>query len=142
MKISPISEAAATAPGLFKRGPGDFEVMTAEEKVSKSGNPMIELLNKVYDAEGKSRLIKDWLVESEGMAYKTRHYAVSTGQLAQYEKGELRAADQPGKTGRCQIGIEKQEGYPDRNNIKDYLVPSGKLIASIPDAELDDDIPF
>lgn len=143
MKVTPITAAAATAPGLFKRGPHDFEIMTAVEKQSKAGNDMIELLVKVYDTEGRSRLINDWLVESEGMAYKTRHFAEAVGLLSQYEKGELHSADLPGKTGRCQVGIKKEDGYPDKNRIQDYLTGAATpLIASVPEPELDDEIPF
>lgn len=144
MKVNPISEQDAAAPGLWKRGLYDFEVVTAVEKVSKGGNDMTELLNKVFDASGKSRLVNDYLVESEGMAYKTRHFAAATGMLKQYEKGDVPAADMVGKTGRCQLTIEKgKDGYPDKNKIQDYVPTTGKLIASVADKDLpDDEIPF
>lgn len=144
MKVAPISESEAIAPGLLKRGLYDFEVIEATEKLSSTGNDMIELLNKVYDTEGRSRLLKDWLVETEGMAYKTRHFATTTGTLKDYEKGELRAADLVGKVGRCQVGIEKDKKllYPDKNKIQDYVPASGKLVASVPDPQMDDEIPF
>lgn len=145
MKVTPISEADANAAGLWKRGLVDFEVTDAKEKLSKAGNDMIELLVKVYNAEGKSRTLFDYLVSSEATAYKVRHFAAATGMLPQYEKGELRALDCVGKTGRCQMGIDKgKNGYPDRNNISDYAVKVGgePLIASMSTEELDDDIPF
>lgn len=146
MKIAPISEADALAPGLYKRGLYDFEVIEASDAVSSTGNDMIALVQKVYDTEGKSRLMKDWLVESEGMAYKTRHFAAAVGMLPQYNKGELKAADLIGKTGRCQVGIEtdKKGVYPDKNKIQDYMptLSKGPLIASIPDPQMDDEIPF
>lgn len=149
MKVNPISALDAASPGLWKKGPYDFEVVSAIEKQSKSGNDMTELAVKVYDAEGKSRIMNDWLVESPGMAYKTRHFAESTGLLKEYEKGELPTNDLPGKTGRCQLGIEKgkqipgsEDFYPDKNKIQDYLPRTGKLIASVDTTDLDDEVPF
>lgn len=143
MKVNPISETEALAPGIWKRGLYDFEVIAAEEQISKAGNDQIKLTNKLYDKEGKSRTVFDYLVSTAGMAYKVRHFASASGLLAQYERGELRADDCVGKTGRCQIGIEKKEGYPDKNSIQDYAATSGsRLIDSIPDSELNDEIPF
>lgn len=144
MKVTPISEADARAAGLWKRGLYDFEVLTAIETLSKAGNDMIELELRVFTTEGKGRVFKDWLVSSDGVAYKVRHFASAAGLLPQYEKGELRAADCVGKTGRCQIGIEKgKDPYPDKNKINDYapIVPGAPLIASVA-PELDDEIPF
>lgn len=144
MKVTPISESEARAAGLWKRGLYDFEILTALETSSKAGNDMIELEVKVYDTEGKSRTFKDWLVSSDGVAYKVRHFASATGMLPQYERGELRAGDCVGKTGRCQLGIEKgKEPYPDKNKINDYAptVAGAPLIASVAEG-LDDEVPF
>jgi hypothetical protein len=145
MKVNPISEADAMPPGLWKRGIYEFEVVEAKEKLSKAGNEMIEALVKVYDKEGKWQNIFDYLVSSDGMAYKVRHFAAACGMLVAYEKGELRADDFVGKTGRCQVGIQKDKNgqYPDKNTISDYL-PAGtqKLIASVDTKDIDDEIPF
>lgn len=145
MKVTPISEADAKAAGLWKRGLYDFEVLTAIDTHSKANNEMIEMEVKVYDTEGKGRVFKDWLVSGEHplTAAKVRHFASATGQLPQYEKGELKAFDCVGKTGRCQIAIEKgKDPYPDKNKIADYAprVAGAPLIASVKD--MDDEIPF
>jgi len=145
MKVTPISEMDAAEAGLRKRGLYDFEVLEAKERMSKSGNDMIEMKVKLYDTDGRTFNLFDYLVASEGMAYKVRHFASGTGMLAQYERGELKADDCVGKTGRAQVGIDKaKNGYPARNSIADYaLVSAGKgpLIASVAD-DLDDDLPF
>lgn len=143
MKVTPISEADAAIAGLRKAGLYDFEVLESKDRISKNENEMIELNVKLYDTEGRTFRLFDYLVSSEGMAYKIRHYASATGQLPQYEKGELRAEDQQGKTGRCQVGIQKaRDGYPAKNVIQDYVpnVPGAPLIASVKD--MDDEIPF
>jgi len=144
MKVSPISAAEAIAPGILKRGGYDFEVETAIEKTSKANNEMIELMLKVYDTDGKYRMIRDWLVETEGMAYKTRHFAEAVNMLTQYNNGELKGADLIGKTGRCQVGIRKDKtgAFPDENNIQDYLPAGAKSLVSSVIDDMDDDIPF
>lgn len=143
MKFEPISEADAANANLRKAGLYDFEVLESKDRISKKENQMIELNVKLYDTEGRTFRLFDYLVSAEGMAYKIRHYASATGQLAQYEKGELRALDQVGKTGRCQVGIQKaKDGYPAKNIISDYAptVPGAPLIESVKD--MDDEIPF
>lgn len=147
MKVTPISEADAAEAGLRKRGIYDFEVTDAEEKESSKGNDMIELKVKLFDAEGRSFWLYDYLVASEGMAYKVRHFAAATDMLPQYEKGDLKAIDCVGKTGRCQLGVEPaKNNYPAKNKITDY-VPNvqgrlAPLIASKAPEEMDDEIPF
>jgi hypothetical protein len=146
MKVTPISEADARDAGLRKRGLYDFEVTSAEEQTSSKGNDMIKLMVKCYDTEGHSFTLFDYLVSSDGMAYKVRHFASATGLLATYEKGELSADDCLGKTGRCQVGIERgKNGYSDKNNISDYvplIAGQQPLIASKAPEDLDDEIPF
>lgn len=149
MRVTPISEADAAEAGLRKRGLYDFEVTDAKEKLSAKNNEMIELNVKLYDTEGRSFWLYDYLVSSDGMAYKVRHFAAATGLLAKYEKGELTAEDCLGKTGRCQLGVEPaKNGYPAKNKIADYVpkVPGAPLIASMSakdvSKELDDEIPF
>lgn len=146
MRVTPISEAEAADAGLWKRGLYDFEVLKADERISKNGNDMIEVNLKLYDPEGRSFRLFDYLVSSEGMAYKVRHFASATGLLTQYEKGELRAVDCVGKTGRCQVTIQKaKDGYPAKNVVQDYApqLPGAALIKSVaPEDEVDDEIPF
>jgi hypothetical protein len=149
MKVQPITEAEAIPPMLFKRGLYDFEILDAREKVSSKGNDMIELNLVVYDTEGKKRFLYDYLVSSEGMAYKLRHFSAAVGLLPQYEKGELKAADMLGKVGRCQIGIQKDKfgQYPDKNIVSDYVASKLGALPAPPPATVseeieDDEIPF
>lgn len=152
MKVDPVTESAAHAQANafepWPKGEVDFECVSAVDGVSKNGNDMTELEHFIFNKSGQRRRVKDWLVNSEGVAYKVRHFAASVGMLAQYEKGELPAIDLPGKTGRLTIGIErgKPDGkggkYPDRNVVQDYVPKGGKIVGSAAPADMNDEIPF
>ena len=144
MRFTPKSEKEVAEAGLLSKGTYDFEVVEANDKQSKAGNDMVELICQVYDSEGRGRKIFDWLVDSDGAAYKIRHFAEATGMLAEYEKGELPSHAMVGKTGRCQIVIRKDRdgNYPDKNAIADYVKATGTTPVEKIDRELDDEIPF
>jgi hypothetical protein len=146
VKFDPKTEEEIAQGGLLPKSDCDFEVVNAEEDQSKAGNDMITLALHVYNSDGGYHKVKDWLVATVGGAYKVRHFAYAVGMGAEYERGELSAANLRGCTGRCKIGIQKQEGYPDKNNVVDYLPPPVKNGVAMTPAEgraaLDDDIPF
>lgn len=152
MKFTPISEGVAITQAnafrLWPRGIYDYEVLDAKDRVSKSGNDMIELKLKIINAEGKERQIFDYLVEVEAMAYKIRHFASASCLLPTYEQGELCANDCLQTSGRLQLGIQKgKDGYPDKNTVQDYVptvegAARAPLIASKAPEDMDDEIPF
>lgn len=144
MRFQPKTEKEVAEAGLWKAGLYDFEIAEAAEKISAKGNDMIELKIRVYDADGNWRGVFDWLVDTEGGAFKTRHFADCTGMLAEYEKGELRAEDLVSKTGRCKLVIKKDKSgeYPDKNAIADYIKPGTGEVTKAADPDLDDSIPF
>lgn len=147
MRFQPKTENEVAAAGLWPKGTYDFEVAEAAEKQSSKGNDMIELVVRLFDAEGKSRKVFDWLVDTEGGAYKIRHFAEATGMLEAYERGELRASDMEGKAGSCIVIISKDKTgqYPDKNAISDYVKPKDGTAASperFKREEMDDEIPF
>lgn len=125
----------------------DFEIVNAIDTVSKSsGNDMIKLMINFYDNEGKLKSIDDYLLES--MAYKLRHAAEACGLLKKYESGELEAEDFVGKTGKFKLviskGRPKPDGgvYPDKNDVKDYII-DGKATKPVKaKPAVDDGIPF
>lgn len=150
MRFTPISEAAAKTQastfGLWQRGIYDFEVTEAKDRISASGNAMIELNVTVYNKEGHTRKVYDYLIDSEKTGYKVRHFASSVGLSKEYENGELDAEALIGKSGKLQLYIKKDKAgvYPDKNAVSDYVpvVPGAPLIASRAPEELDDEIPF
>jgi hypothetical protein len=164
MKFKPKSEREVSSAGLFPPGEYDFEIVEATEDTSKSGNDMIVMKVSIFNQEGQRRFVFDYLVDTDGGAYKIRHCAESVGLLASYERGELEADDLVGKAGTCKVGIQKDKtgNYPDKNVINDYFKPKGAASSatgaptsrremasaggpswSAPKAtDLDDDIPF
>lgn len=146
MRFEPKTEKEVSEAGLLPHGTYDFEVVEAVEKQSKAGNDMVELKVRVFDSQGRYRNIFDYLVGSDGSAYKVRHFAEATDMLDAYDHGELRAQDMIGRAGQCKVIIKKDKSgqYPDKNSIADYLKASSPTSGD-PRPEpppIDDDIPF
>jgi hypothetical protein len=138
---------------LLEVGDGDFEVVEATEKLSKSnGNPMIELKLKVWDSKGQEGIIFDYLMltASNFSLRKIRHFCFSCGLAHLYDKGILSGADCVGKAGKLKIDFQKgTNGYSDKNTVKDYIIAgdvetkkSDPRSTSAQDEKFDDDIPF
>lgn len=155
MKFTPKSEAEIQgaaderlASYLWPKGNYDFEVLDCSDETSKAGNDMIKLMLKVYNADGKTQNVFDYLLES--MEHKLRHAAYAVGLGERYEAGDLEAADFEGKSGKLTLDIQPaKDGYAAKNVVKDYVVSdegqvkaSAAKTAKAPRAELDDEIPF
>jgi hypothetical protein len=133
-------------PGVY-----DFEVAESEERTSKSGNDMIALTIKVYNKDGESRTVFDYLLPS--ILYKLKHAAEACGNADKYERGELTSVDFYGKTGKLKLRVDPpQNGYAAKNAVQDYVVDARKEGPSLFGApkqrepvgvgDLDDEIPF
>jgi hypothetical protein len=137
-----IAEESEFAP--WREGVYDFEITAGKDKISKAGNEMIELTIKVYDEEGRSRTVFDYLLES--VAYKLKNAARACGVDHLYEGGTLEGSDFEGRTGKLKLGIKPaQNGYPANNSVKDYVVDKSANRAAPKQsvkADLDDEIPF
>lgn len=145
MRFTPVSDEEINAEkeerqkkyGAWPRGKYGFEIVSSEEKVSKAGNPMIELTLEVYSDSGDARQLNDYLLESG--KEKLKGCARACGLLDKYNQGELTAYDLLGKSGHLTLRIRKQPGYPDKNEVEGYLSP----VAPNPTPrDLDDEIPF
>lgn len=134
---------------LIPAGVYDFQVISAQDKKSKtSGADMIALELSIYVGD-KERVCKDWLMES--MAFKLRHFCYAVGLGSKYEDGSLTAADCNGRAGKVRLVVKESEQYGPQNNVKDYVVPDAdaKEPAMTPAtatkaaaAPVDDGIPF
>lgn len=126
---------------LWPVGDYSFEILEAEEAVDGQGRDMLKLKVKVFKDNGASQNIFDY-VSGAWMEFKLRHLAEVCGQLSAYESGELDAYNFVGKTGTCKVGISKDKNgqYPDRNDIKDYIVKG--TVTSKPTVDDSDEIPF
>lgn len=159
MKITPKSETELQEEerkrkeeNLLPDGIYDFEVQSAEDKISKvkpdgsGGNPMIVLNFKAFGNNGQSVYVTDYLMEK--MAFKLRHACDACGLLKQYESGDLTANMFQDRVGKVKLKIEigkKKEGsdelYPTKNIVVDYVKhdTNAKLAAEV---LKDDSIPF
>lgn len=146
MKFTPKSEKEISESRLIPDGEYPFEVSSADDKVSKAGNDMIELWLRVYLDNGKFVQIPDYLMEK--MEFKLRHACDACGIIDKYESGELDASDFEGKSGYVKIGTQPANGdWPAKNTVKDYILKDGtehsKPKASVEKKDdFEDDIPF
>lgn len=145
MRFTPKTEKEIQEMNLISPGIYDFEVISASDKMSKTGNEMIELKIKIWDINNQERIIFDYLLEA--MSFKLRHFAEATGLLQKYESGMLLAKDCLGKSGKVEIIIQKDKNgqYGDKNAVKDYI-SSNEISHAEPikkdDSFLNDEIPF
>ncbi len=150
MRFESKSESEIAESNMIPEGEYPFEINSATEQTSKSGNEMVKLWVHIVDTEGKGHGIWDYLVAIDSMAYKLRHFAEATGMLPEYEQGEMTADSMVGCTGKCKVGIQPaKDGYPAKNTIKDYIkrttpVPAKGAVTKPKAAtdDLDDSIPF
>lgn len=119
MKFTPKSEDELAREALLPAGVYPFEVLSATDALSKSGNEMVKLKLGVFGPNGEQAHVYDYLLEK--MAFKLRHFAEATGLLARYEQGELTAFACESQQGYAKIEIEEQAGYAPRNVVKDYV---------------------
>jgi hypothetical protein len=102
--------------------PGDYHavVKRAEEKISKKGNPQIELIITVYPNDGEGPVdVYDYLSSTEAAQWKVRSFCASSG--LDYDSGELLAEHCRGQNIQVRTSVSRQHGYPDKNKIDDYL---------------------
>lgn len=144
MKFNPKSEQELEASLLIPQGIYDFEVIKAEDTVSKSGNDMIKLQLKVWDKEGKVHILFDYLLEQ--MHFKLRHFAEYTGMLDKYELGCFEASDCVHRCGQAEVIVQEAQGnFPTRNSVKDYVkVDKSAIKQELKKVEefFDDSLPF
>lgn len=151
MKVTPRSDKEISESNLMPDGIYSFEVKDAQDSTSAKGNAMTALVLDVFDNDGVAHFVRDWLVETDGGAYKIKHFAKAVGMLKEYEAGNLDVLEMYGKTGKCKIGTSKDKTgqYPDKNTVKDYVEasvnavsPAAGLQKARDSGDLDDEIPF
>lgn len=143
MRVTPRSEQELQESLVIPKGIYAFEVASAEDAVSKSGNEMIKLQLRIWDAQGKVHFIYDYLLDS--LAFKLRHFAEYTGLIEKYNMGGINAEDCLYKSGSVELMIqEAKDNYPMKNAVKDYVKTDRSAKVSAPDVPFEDDldIPF
>jgi hypothetical protein len=111
---------ASTSRTALKAGLYSARIEEAAEKLSKRGNPMIELLVAVQDGAGGERKIPDYLVDTDMGAAKLRSAVIAVAALDAYEAGSISPEMFPGKDVIVRLSVQKQRGFPDRNFVESY----------------------
>lgn len=114
--------------GILKPGIYRFQCINAKEAISKNGNSMIVLDIKAFDENGKPHQITDYLVSTEKMSYKIKHFFNSIGNPEKYNYGNATTIDFLNKTGFIKTGIEISPDGFQKAKIIDYIVKSDPKI--------------
>lgn len=99
-----------------------FEVAAVEDKISKTGNPMLVLTLKVYDSEGRIFNVLDWIVLTKKMIYKLKHFAESVEKPSLYnENSRLNTEEFLNAAGYVKTKVEKNDNGIYQARIVDYM---------------------
>jgi hypothetical protein len=151
--FQPLSDEELDAINVIEEGIYDFEVVKAERKTSKSGNPMAAIQLRVWDTQSAVHFIYDYLVFSSVPLNirKVKHFCDSVGLAEEYKKGEL-PEDLEMRAGKVHIGIEEEKPnpsggmYPRKNKVVDYVMTDKDAVKpnlSVNADDFDDkDLPF
>lgn len=153
MRFPPKTRQELAEQFLIPKGTYDALVESAEEKKSKAGNDMNELVVRVYNGE-QEVLIKDWILPE---TVKLFNFCEAAGLMETYNAGELAPQGCLGNVA-VKVDVEDAKGdFPPKNKIAGYVKrqlassPSG---GTIPGADRNqfsraqaaappgDDIPF
>lgn len=141
MRFTPKDESELSK--LLPPGVYDLEITEAEDTfVKDTDREQIKIRVAVWDGDRVRARLFDYL--NEGVAYKIRHICKATGQMSKYDSGELTAKDLLGKMCKGKIVIEKdkQNKYPDKNKIQDYLEGAVNRTPAPAGFAPEDDMPF
>lgn len=154
-------EAMAERFQLMKEGIYDAVITASQDtKSANSGNPMMDMTVTVYDEEGKTHDIRDFLVFTKQMMWKVVHFAESAGIEKQYAEGTLCSETAINRTVKVKVSVEKGGEIPqdklngkpigsryyDKNKIEDYVKKEDINLSphneNSPPPLQDNDIPF
>lgn len=134
--FTPKTEQEIQEEGLLPAGIYPFEVIKAENQMSKKGAPMVKLTLNVYNGESE-KIVFDYLLEA--MAYKLHAFCKHTGLQDQYDSGALNVDDMVGKSGFVKLKVQKSDEYGSQNSISNYVERPPQ---NLDEALGGDDIPF
>src|SRR5438105_666981 len=92
---------------ILKEGEYDAVIAASYDKLSSSGNPMMDMTLQVFDEDGKTRDVRDFLVFTKSMMWKVIHFADSASLLKIYQDGKLCSDYAVGHRVRVKIIIEE-----------------------------------
>lgn len=109
--FTPMTEEEINAFNLMDEGVYDFQVVKSTRKLSKSSNnPMAELSLNIWDKEGKTHLVFDYLVFSSVPLNikKVKHFCDATGLAEVYKTGKM-PEELENLSGKVEIGIQEEQ---------------------------------
>lgn len=157
MKYTPFTEAQIKSQNVIEEGVYMFEVVdviTTDKNNTplrdKNGNDMAKLKLVIFDKNNKERVLYTFISGDNNFAYKLRHFAESIGMIASYEDGVFDIEKTLGKSGKADIVIKKGtikadgsgEMWPDRNDVKDFVVNVAQSPLQTNQDLINDEIPF
>jgi hypothetical protein len=151
-QFQPLTDEEIDLFQLIPEGTYNFEIIKSTRKISKQNNPIAELQLKVWDTQGKTHTIYDYLVFSSIPLNikKIRNFCNSTGLQEQYKQGNL-PEELEGIYGKAYIGIREEQKdqstgktYPKKNIVLDYVYEekTAKQEQPKPESNFDDEVPF
>lgn len=147
--FKPLSDEELESINLLQDGTYNFQVNASTKKISKSGNPMAELQLMIWDNDGKTHLIYDYLVFSNVNLNikKVAHFCKTTGIEEEYKSGSVRE-ELKGLSGFVEISSKEAQPkptggfYPKKNVVVDYVSKVKQQEPIKDDQFIDSDIPF
>lgn len=124
---------------------GDYagELVSAQDKTSKNGNEMVELIWTIMAPDGSTRRVWDYIVNNNPFAItKYGNLARAIGQGESFSAGDFDATKFIGAAATLRVKVRPPQGsYGEQNSIADYL-PSEFDAAENQTADEDSAIPF
>lgn len=141
---------------LLEEGEYDAVVKVVTHTLSKSNNVMADMTLAVFDKMGNPHDIRDFLVFTDKMLWKIKHFCDSSGQEKLYLDEKFTPEDASNQHVRVRVKIQqgseipfdKLNGkpigskYPDKNVIEDYVAGKNNVIGKPKDEFVDSDVPF
>lgn len=146
---------------LVKEGVYEAVVTASQDTTSSKGHPMMDITLAVYDENGKTHDVRDFLVFTKQMMWKIVHFCDSAECLPGYEDGKFCSKMAINKRVMVKIVVEqgseipedKLKGKPlgtryfDKNKVEDYIKKGDQGATGVPTGNnpppfTDDDIPF
>jgi hypothetical protein len=151
MNFTPKTEEELKAALLLPKGNYQYQVIKAEDKVSKAGNEYTAATLKVWDREGGEHLI----FTNFALIKLIKHFCDVNNMQEQYKLGVIDPHMLVNKCGGMVfLDIEPEKPndlggfYPAKNVVKDYVgEPHGSMtmpLKPLPEVnnKFNDDIPF
>jgi len=145
MKFTPLSDEKLNKP-LYEDGAYKFVVENAIEKISKSGNEMIEISMRIQDSNKMPINVKDYLLSMDGAIWKLSGFCKAIRREGWYKEGSLEAAKLIGARGEAifenKSGDDGKKYLKVKGYVFDTTTQHGEPITQVIDEKFNDEIPF